>query len=142
MFTIPAFVEPGPPSVAGHTTLVRRRLALDVGEAPDGLMRVLTLLRRRQCRIVAVAFQHADRHGPGRLDLTVLAPRRTAHRLEAWLLGLVEVRAVGEAGARTEAKSPAAYVRSPPPPGRTRRGRPAPSSGPAGEAGSSRRTPR
>ena len=74
--------------------VVRRRLALDVGSAPDVLVRVLGLLRRRRCRVVAVHFHEADRHGPGRFELTVLAPPRTAERVQAWLLGLVDVNAV------------------------------------------------
>jgi acetolactate synthase regulatory subunit len=79
--------------------VVRRRLALDVGAAPDVLVRVLTLLRRRQCRVVAVHFHEADRHGPGRFELTLLAPPRTADRVEAWLLSLVDVNAVVDADA-------------------------------------------
>ena len=74
--------------------VVRRRFALDVGAAPDVPVRVLGLLRRRQCRVVAVDFHEADRHGPGRFELTVLAPPRTAERVEAWLAGLVDVHEV------------------------------------------------
>jgi acetolactate synthase regulatory subunit len=75
---------------------VLRRLALDVGTARDVLVRVLALLRRRQCRIVAVHFQEADRHRPGRFELTILAPRRTVDRVDAWLAGLVDVYSVGD----------------------------------------------
>jgi acetolactate synthase regulatory subunit len=77
-------------------TVVRRRFVLDVGTAPDVLVRVLGLLRRRQCRVVAVHFYEADRLGPGRFELTVLAPPRTVDRVEAWLGGLVDVYAVFE----------------------------------------------
>ena len=80
----------------GRAGGVRRRITLDVGEGPDVLVRVLSLLRRRQCRILAVDFQETDRHGPGRFELTILAPRRSAHRLDAWLMGLVDVHAIGE----------------------------------------------
>jgi acetolactate synthase regulatory subunit len=62
-------------------------------------VRVLTLLRRRQCRVVAVHFHEADRHGPGWFELTVLAPPRTADRVDAWLLNLVDVNAVLDADA-------------------------------------------
>jgi acetolactate synthase regulatory subunit len=67
------------------------RLALETTGTGDVLVRVLTLLRRRGCRIVAVDFHEGDRHGPGRLELSVDAPPRIEHRLETWLLGLVDV---------------------------------------------------
>jgi acetolactate synthase regulatory subunit len=67
------------------------RLALETTGERDVLVRVLTLLRRRGCRIVAVDFHEGDRHGPGRLELSVDAPARIEHRLESWLLGLVDV---------------------------------------------------
>ena len=82
------------PLAPAERLVVRRRFALDVGAAPDVLVRVLGLLRRRQCRVVAVDFHEADRHGPGRFELTVLAPPRTAERVEAWLVSLVDVHAV------------------------------------------------
>jgi acetolactate synthase regulatory subunit len=77
---------------------VRRRVVLDVGRAPDVLVRVLTVLRRRQCRIVAVEFRESDHHGPGRFDVTIVAPARTADRVAEWLLGLVDVYEVSDAG--------------------------------------------
>jgi acetolactate synthase regulatory subunit len=67
------------------------RIALETTGTGDVLVRVLTLLRRRGCRIVAVDFHEGDRHGPGRLELSVDAPPRIEHRLESWLLGLVDV---------------------------------------------------
>jgi acetolactate synthase small subunit len=72
----------------------RRQLVLDTSPQPDVLVRVLTLLRRRGCRIVAVEFREADRHRPGRFEVCVQAPDRVEHRIEAWLLGLVDVHAV------------------------------------------------
>ena len=71
-----------------RAALVCRRLSLQVGAGPDVLVRVLVLLRRRQCRIATVAF------GRDRFELTVLAPPRAASRLEAWLMGLVDVHGV------------------------------------------------
>ena len=71
-----------------------RRLALHTTGREDILVRVLTLLRRRGCRIVAVDFHEADLHGPERFELAVEAPARIEHALEAWLLGLVDVMAV------------------------------------------------
>jgi acetolactate synthase regulatory subunit len=82
------------PLAHSERPVVRRHFALDVGDAPDVLVRVLGLLRRRQCRVVAVHFHQADRHGPGRFELTLLAPPRTAERVDAWLASLVDVHAV------------------------------------------------
>jgi acetolactate synthase regulatory subunit len=69
------------------------RIVLDTNPEPDVLVRVLTVLRRRGCRIVAVDYHEADSHGPGRFEVTVRAPSRIGHRLETWLTGLVDVRA-------------------------------------------------
>jgi acetolactate synthase regulatory subunit len=71
-----------------------RRLELRTTGRDDVLVRVLTLLRRRGCRIVAVDFHQADRHGPERFELALEAPARIEHRLESWLAGLVDVVAV------------------------------------------------
>ena len=70
------------------------RLAVETTGREDALVRVLCLLRRRGCRIVAVDFHAADRHAPERFDVCVEAPPRTEHRIEAWLLGIVDVVAV------------------------------------------------
>jgi acetolactate synthase regulatory subunit len=75
-------------------TLRSRRYVLETNTEPDVLLRVLTLLRRRGCRIVAVDFHETDQHGPGRFEVSVRAPARIGHRLEAWLTGLVDVVAV------------------------------------------------
>ena len=68
-----------------------RRYAVETTGRGDVLVRALALLRRRGCRIVAVDFHEADRHGPGRFDVCVEAPPRTEHRIEAWLAALVDV---------------------------------------------------
>ena len=68
-----------------------RRYAVETTGSGDVLVRALALLRRRGCRIVAVDFHEADRHGPGRFDVCVEAPARTGHRIEAWLSALVDV---------------------------------------------------
>jgi acetolactate synthase regulatory subunit len=75
-------------------TAAARRFVLETNPEPDVLLRVLTLLRRRGCRIVSVDFHETDRHGPGRFEVSVRAPTRIGHRLEAWLSGLVDVVAV------------------------------------------------
>ena len=68
-----------------------RRYAVETTGRDDVLVRVLALLRRRGCRIVAVDFHTADRHGPGRFEVCVEAPPRTEDRIEAWLAALVDV---------------------------------------------------
>ena len=81
-------IAPAPPASAAARP---RRLELATTGKEDVLVRVLTLLRRRGCRIVAVDFHESDRHGPGRLELAIEAPPRIEHALESWLLGLVDV---------------------------------------------------
>ena len=73
-----------------------RRFRLLTTEAPDALVRVLCLVRRRGCTVVSVDFLASDRHRPGRLDIAVRTDTRVAHRLGAWLLQLVDVLGVEE----------------------------------------------
>ena len=68
-----------------------QRYSVETTGRGDVLVRALALLRRRGCRIVAVDFHEADRHGPGRFDVCVEAPARTGHCIEAWLSALVDV---------------------------------------------------
>ena len=83
-------IDPVPATSAARP----RRLELETTGRDDVLVRVLTLLRRRGCRIVAVDFHEADRHRPERFDVAIDAPARIEHALESWLLGLVDVIAV------------------------------------------------
>lgn len=83
---MPATIEKHPAAPARPC-----RFLLETNPEPDVLVRVLTLLRRRGCHIVALDFHEADRHGPGRFEVSVRAPTRIGHRLEAWLAGLVDV---------------------------------------------------
>jgi acetolactate synthase small subunit len=64
---------------------------LDVHDGPDVLVRVLTTLRRRRCEITHVDYLARDRHHPGRMVVTIEAPRAHAHCVEAWLANLVDV---------------------------------------------------
>ena len=82
------------PAPSSPTAARPRRLALETTGRDDVLVRVLTLLRRRGCRIVAVDFHEGDRHRPQRLELAIEAPARIEHALENWLLALVDVLAV------------------------------------------------
>jgi acetolactate synthase regulatory subunit len=83
------------PTTTTNAPAQRCRLSLATRAESDAVVRVLVLLRRRGCTVVAVDFHRADRHGPGRLEISVDAPPRTGHRLEEWLKGLVNVLAVG-----------------------------------------------
>jgi acetolactate synthase regulatory subunit len=73
-----------------------RRLSIRTTDAPDALVRVLCLLRRRGCAVVSVDFRRGDRHGPGRLNVAVRTDSRVSHRLREWLLQLVDILAVEE----------------------------------------------
>jgi acetolactate synthase small subunit len=73
-----------------------RTLEIELCDAPDALVRVLTMLQRRRCRITAVEFAAADRHRPGRLVITLEPPGRHAHCVVAWVAGLVDVVGVDE----------------------------------------------
>jgi len=84
-------ISPAPTSVPSRRP---RRFELETTGRDDVLVRVLTLLRRRGCRIVAVEFHEGDRHRPERFELAIDAPARIEHRLESWLSGLVDVVAV------------------------------------------------
>jgi acetolactate synthase regulatory subunit len=69
-------------------------LNVELGDLPDGLARVLTVLRRRQCRVIRVDYAAPDRHYGGRLVIAVAAPSAHAHCVRAWVENLVDVRAV------------------------------------------------
>jgi hypothetical protein len=76
-------------------------LALTVELEQDsgfGLLRAISLLHRRRCRVVSVDYRSGA--GPhDRLDLRVEAPPLHAHCVEAWLSALVEVRRVDSTSA-------------------------------------------
>jgi hypothetical protein len=91
MSVLTASPIPAPPDVSAGRPL---HLAVETTGSGDVIVRALVLLRRRGCRIVAVDFLAADRHGPGRFEVCLEAPPRTEHRVEAWLRGLVDVVAV------------------------------------------------
>jgi acetolactate synthase regulatory subunit len=71
------------------------RFSIATRAESDVVVRVLMLLRRRGCTVVAVNFQRADRHGPGCFEVSVEAPSRIRPSLEDWLMGLVDVVGVG-----------------------------------------------
>lgn len=87
---------PAAPLPTAADGAVIRRFSLLTTEAPDALVRVLCLLRRRGCIVVSVSFLRGDRHRPTRLDIAIRTDSRVAHRLRPWLLQLVDVLAVEE----------------------------------------------
>jgi acetolactate synthase regulatory subunit len=79
--------------------ITTKKLSLELNESADAIVRVLMVLRRRQCRVLTVEFVAGDRHYHGRLEIGVAAPASHAHCLEDWLGQLVDVRSV-ESGRR------------------------------------------
>ena len=59
----------------------------------DALLRVISLLHRRRCRVKAAEFS-AGPDASGRLALRLLAPPAHAGRIEQWLGSLIDVGAV------------------------------------------------
>ena len=64
---------------------------MQLSDEPDALMRVLSLLRRRQCRILNVDYEACDRDRPTGLRVLVRLSGGRPDALEAWLDGLVDV---------------------------------------------------
>ncbi len=79
--------------------ITTKKLSLELNESADAIVRVLMVLRRRQCRVLSVEFVAGDRHYHGRLEIGVAAPASHAHCVEDWLGQLVDVRSV-ESGRR------------------------------------------
>jgi acetolactate synthase small subunit len=83
-----------------------QHLELTVADTPLVLDRVVSTCRARQCAIVALRFEAADRHRPGRVWATVEGDARrarlAAQRLAA-LPGVLAVAHIGAAPARSGA---------------------------------------
>lgn len=77
--------------------ITSKKLSLELNGSPDAVIRVLVVLRRRQCRVTSVEFAAGDRHYSGRLEIGVSAPASHAHCVESWLDQLVDVRSVTSA---------------------------------------------
>lgn len=81
------------------------QLELTVTDTPLVLDRVVSLLRTRRCAIVALRFEAADRHRPGRVYATVEADAQRARlaiqRLAA-MPGVLAVASVGSLAERAE----------------------------------------
>ena len=68
-----------------------RLMSVDVRPAPDVVVRILVLLRRRRCAVTSVDVRAADRHRPGRLLIGFDAPSGHADRVAQWVGALVDV---------------------------------------------------
>jgi hypothetical protein len=69
-------------------------------DAGDALLRVLSTLHRRRCRVTAAEFAAESASDPaasGRLALRIEAPAAHAGRVGHWLNSLVDVRHVSSA---------------------------------------------
>ena len=62
-------------------------------DADDALLRVLSTLHRRRCRVTAAEFA-AEHSASGRLALRIQAPDAHAGHVGHWLSSLVDVRHV------------------------------------------------
>jgi hypothetical protein len=74
-------------------TPMQAELHLSLELERDGgsaLLRVVSTLHRRRCRVVHASFRSAPT-GTDQLDLVVSAPAPYAARVEHWLRGLVDV---------------------------------------------------
>jgi len=77
-------------------------LELTVADAPLVLDRVVSLFRARRCAILALRFEAADRHRPGRVYATVEADARRARLAIHHLSTMPGVLAVASIGVRAE----------------------------------------
>jgi hypothetical protein len=86
-----------PPLRAGaHATVATAELSLIVElnrAGDDALLRVISLLHRRRCRVIAAEFTQLP-GAQGRLALRLLAPAAHAGRVDQWLGSLIDVRGV------------------------------------------------
>jgi acetolactate synthase small subunit len=73
-------------------------LELTVADTPLVLDRIVSLCRARRCTIVALRFEAADRHRPGRLLATVEADAKRLRIVTGRLLALPGVLAVAHVG--------------------------------------------
>jgi acetolactate synthase small subunit len=77
-------------------------LELTVADTPLVLDRIVSLCRGRQCAIVAMRFEAADRHRPGRVSATIEADARRARLAVRRLAALPGVLAVAHVGDRAQ----------------------------------------
>jgi hypothetical protein len=86
---------PSPPNAQAIELTLMVEFAAD---ADDALLRVLSTLHRRRCRVTAAEFA-ADQCACGQLAVRIQAPAALAPRVAHWLDSLVDVRNVWTAPA-------------------------------------------
>lgn len=77
-------------------------LELTVADTPLVLDRIVSICRGRQCAIVALRFEAADRHRPGRVSATIEADGRRVRLAAQRLAALPGVLAVAHLGERAQ----------------------------------------
>jgi acetolactate synthase small subunit len=77
-------------------------LELTVADTALVLDRIVSTCRGRQCAIVALRFEAADRHRPGRVSATIEADGRRARLAAQRLAALPGVLAVAQLGERAQ----------------------------------------
>ena len=77
-------------------------LELTVADTPLVLDRIVSTCRGRQCAIVALRFEAADRHRPGRVAATIEADGRRARLAAQRLAAVPGVLAVAHLGERAQ----------------------------------------
>jgi hypothetical protein len=88
-----------PPRAGAGSTAAAAELSLVVelrGAGDDELLRVISLLHRRRCRVTAAEFSRPSGVA-GRLTLRLLTPPAHAGRVEQWLASLIDVGRVARA---------------------------------------------
>jgi hypothetical protein len=84
-------------STAAGASHVELELTLELEPgAGSALLRALSVLHRRHCRVTGVEYEAAPsaEGAPERLNLRLHAPPAHAHCVAAWLSALVDVRRV------------------------------------------------
>jgi acetolactate synthase small subunit len=116
-------IRPDRPEAAVHHT---HHLELTVADTPLVLNRIVSVCRARRCTILALRFEAADRHRPGRVLATVEADSKRVRLATQRLSAMPGVLAVAHIGGRREhvevhtrgvtqraqAARPQAYLRS------------------------------
>jgi hypothetical protein len=82
------------------STTASTTFELMTSDDPIAVVRVLSTLQQRRCRITGIDFQEVDRSPSSRWRVTLEPPLRHAHCVEAWLRNLVVVLEVHELPAR------------------------------------------
>ena len=81
------------------------RFEITVTDSPAVLDRIVAVCRSRQCMIVSLHFQAADRHGPGHVSVTIDGTARMTRLALDRLARLVDVITVESAHRLDDARA-------------------------------------